>query len=136
MATSVFKLVRKFGIWSAKAFADSVSVEGAVRTVYLAGMGAEDAETGRIRHPGDIVAQSRYSYEKVKSALAAQGATMEHVVKITTYVTDASFLPAYSKCRIEAFGDAPLSPHTFVVVQRLAWPDMLVEVDVTAVVPA
>ena len=40
MATSVFKLVRKFGIWSAKAFADSVSVEGAVRTVYLAGMGA------------------------------------------------------------------------------------------------
>jgi len=135
MPKGTFQLRRRFGIWSAKAFADSVSVEGPARTIYLAGMGAEDTETGEIRHPGDLVAQARYSYEKIKAALAKEGATMENVVKITTYVTDGAFLKDYSRCRIEAFGDAPLSPHTFVVVQRLAWPDMLVEVDVTAVVP-
>jgi len=136
MTKGRFDLVRKFGVWSAKVFADSVSVEGQVRTIYLSGMGAEDVHTGQIRHPGDIVGQSRYAYEKVRNALAAQGATMEHVVKVTCYVTDASFLADYSACRIEAFGEFPLSPHTFVVVTRLAWPEMLVEVDVTAVVPA
>jgi enamine deaminase RidA (YjgF/YER057c/UK114 family) len=129
------QISRKFGVWSAKSFADSVSVSPPVRMIYMAGMGAEDADTGAIRHPGDIVGQARYSYEKLKNALAEQGATIADVVKITTYITDQSYRAVYGEVRREAFGEHPLSAHTFVVVPKLAWPDMLVEVDATAAVP-
>lgn len=134
VGTQGFEIERTYGGWSAKVFADSVATSGHLRMIYLSGMGAEDVTDGHIRHVGDIVGQTRYSYEKVKDVLARHGATMANVVKITAYLTDASYREAYSKCRLEAFGDEPLSAHTFVVVNRLAWPDMLVEVDATAAV--
>jgi enamine deaminase RidA (YjgF/YER057c/UK114 family) len=129
------EIQRTYGHWSAKIFADSVAPHGPSRTLYLSGMGAEDAEDGHIRHAGDIEGQTRYSYQKLKDVLAANGATMANVVKITAYLTQASHRDAYTRCRLEAFGDAPLSTHTFVVVESLAWADMLVEVDATAVLP-
>jgi 2-iminobutanoate/2-iminopropanoate deaminase len=127
---------RTVGPWSAKIFADSVVPTGPVRTLYLSGMGAEDVDDGHIRHVGDIEGQARYSFEKLKNVLAKHDATMANVVKLTAYLTDARNRDAYSKCRLEAFGDTPLSTHTFVVVQALAWPNMLVEIDATAVLPA
>lgn len=127
---------RSYRGWSAGIFASSVIAEGPRKTVYLAGLAANDPDDGSVRHVGDVAAQTRYTYDKVKEILASHGATLSDIVKITAYVTDPAFLPEYSKCRLEAFGEAPISPHTFVVVSRLAWPDMLVEVDVTAVVPA
>jgi hypothetical protein len=39
------------------------------------------------------------------------------------------------QCRKEAYGDAPLPVHTFLNVSQLAWPAMLVEFDVIAMVP-
>jgi 2-iminobutanoate/2-iminopropanoate deaminase len=130
------EIQRTFGHWSAKVFADSVTSHDPSRVLYLSGMGAEDVDDGHIRHAGDIEGQTRYSYEKLKNVLARHGATMENVVKITAYLTQASHRDAYTRSRLEAFGDAPLSAHTFVVVQSLAWPDMLVEVDATAILPA
>lgn len=132
---SAARIERRPGIWSASLFADSVSVTPGGRTIYLSGMGAEDAEDGHIRHPGDFTAQCRYAYEKIRAALAREGASMEHIVKITTYVLDAAYREESTVCRREAFGEIPLPTHTFIVVAGLAWPDMLVEVDVTAVVP-
>lgn len=134
--TEAARIERLPGVWSAEVFADSVSVTPGGRTIYLSGMGAEDVEDGHIRHPGDFTAQCRYAYEKIQAALAREGASLEHVVKITTYVLDAEYRQASTVCRREAFGDIPLPTHTFIVVAGLAWPDMLVEVDVTAVVPA
>lgn len=133
--THAGRIERRVGIWSAEVFADSVSVAPGGRTVYFSGMGAEDPEDGHIHHPGDFNAQCRYSYEKIRAALAREGASMEHIVKVTTYVLDASYRQASTVSRKEAFGITPLPTHTFIVVAGLAWPDMLVEVDVTAVVP-
>lgn len=127
-------ITRHFGGWSAKLFADSAVVPPGRRLLYLAGMGAEDVDDGHIHFPGDIVGQARYSFQKIKRILSMHGGTMADIVKITTYVTDVQLRDDYTKCRLEAFGDEPLSPHTFVVVAGLAWPDMLVEVDVTAVI--
>lgn len=134
--TQAARIERLPGVWSAEVFADSVSVTPGGRTIYFSGMGAEDAVDGHIRHSGDFTAQCRYAYEKIRAALAREGASFEHVVKITTYVLDAGDRQASTACRREAFGDIPLPTHTFIVVAGLAWPDMLVEVDVTAVVPA
>ncbi len=131
-----FSKQSSFGQWSKSSFADAVTVAGPAKTIYLAGMGSEDEATGAILHQGDFLAQCRYAYGKIKKILAAQGATMADIVKITTYVTDMRNRPDYAKCRAEAMGDAPLPTHTFINISQLAWPGMMIEVDATAAVAA
>src|SRR5271165_2383968 len=65
-----------FGVWSKAVFADAVTVTGPAKTIYLAGMGAEDENTGTILYQGNFLEQCRYAYAKIKKILAAQGATM------------------------------------------------------------
>lgn len=127
---------RTYRGWSSKLFASAVVAEGPRKTVYLCGTGSNDLETGRVVHVGDFAAQVRFTYEQVKEVLALHGATLADVVKITAYVLDASVLPEYNKVRLEAFGDAPLSPHTFFAVKELPLPEMLIEIDVVASIPA
>ena len=76
--------------------------------------------------------QCRYAYMKIKKLLDLQGATMNDVVRIMTYTTDVRFFQDALKCRAEAFGTAPIPASTFLVVSQLAWPQMAIEVDVTA----
>jgi 2-iminobutanoate/2-iminopropanoate deaminase len=64
-----------------------------------------------------------------------EGAKMNDVVRITTYSTDIRFFQDALKCRREAFGDAPIPASTLLSVPQLAWPHMMVEIDVTAVLP-
>lgn len=59
---------------------------------------------------------------------------MDDIVKQVTYVTDARYLGNAVKCRLEAYGDAPLLAHTFLNISQLAWPYMLVEIEVIAMV--
>lgn len=132
--SGTFEKKNFFGVWSKNAFADAVTVTGPGKLIFLSGMGSEDEIDGKIRYQGDFLEQCRYAYAKIKKALAQQGAGMKDIVKITAYVTDARMRADYAKCRGEAVGDAPLSTHTFLNVTQLAWPGMLVEVDVTAVV--
>jgi len=126
---------RSYHGWSAELFASSVVTSGPHKTIHLAGIAANNPEDGSVRHPGDVAAQTRYTYEKVSELLAEHGATLADVVKITAYALDAASLGDYSAARLEAFGDTPLSPHTFLVVKALAFPEMLIEIDVVACIP-
>jgi enamine deaminase RidA (YjgF/YER057c/UK114 family) len=113
----------------------TVTLPGA-KMIFLAGVGSEDegATRGVIRHLGDFTGQCRYAYDKIKRALEKNGATLADTVKIVTYVTDIRFQMDAGKCRGEAFAGLPLPVHTFLNINQLAWPGMLVEVDVIAVV--
>ena len=51
-----------------------------------------------------------------------------------SYVTDMRFQADYSWCRSEIFGTTPPPAHTLLNIVQLAWPEMMVEVDVTAMV--
>ena len=123
--------------WTKGRFSEAVTVTGPGKWVFLAGVGAEDesGKGGDIRHKGDFVAQCHYAYDKIKRLLARHGATLGDVVKMVTYMTDVRFQPDYGKCRIEEFGSNALPAHTLLTISQLAWPGMLVEIDVTAVVP-
>src|SRR5215510_10233308 len=90
--------------------------------IFLAGIGSEHEQTGKIMHPGDFTAQCRYAYRKLKKVLARNGATMADVVKQVTYVIDARHQQLAGKCRLRAYGKAPLPAHTFVNVSQLARP--------------
>jgi 2-iminobutanoate/2-iminopropanoate deaminase len=124
--------------WTKGLFSEVVTVTHPGKMIFLAGVGAEDesAARGTIRHMGDFAGQCRYAYEKIKRLLAAHGATMNDVVKVVTYVTDVRNLPDTGKCRAEALGGAPQPVHTFLNINQLAWPGMLVEVDVIAITKA
>ena len=126
--------------WTKGRFSEVVTVTGASKTIYLAGVGAEDENapagaSAPIRHLGNPYEQCRYAYDKIKQLLEKHGAGFGDVVKIVSYVTDMRYQADYGKCRSEVFGATPPPAHTLLNIVQLAWPGMMVEVDVTAMVP-
>ncbi len=121
--------------WTKGRFSEAVTVTGPGKLIFLAGIGAEDEVTGETRYKDDIVAQTEYAYAKLKKVLAAHNADLSDVVKQVTYVTDIRYFPDVSKCRSQAYAGLTLPAHTFLNVTQLAFPGMLVEIDVTAVIP-
>jgi 2-iminobutanoate/2-iminopropanoate deaminase len=122
--------------WTKGRFSEVVTVTGPGKMIFLAGVGSEDEKgtTGAILHPSDFMAQCRYAYDKIKRLLAEHGATLADVVKQTTYVTDIRHQRDAGACRTEQYGDMPRPAHTFLNINQLAWPNMLVEIDVIAMV--
>ena len=136
-AQSFEKKNYNYSEWTKGRFSEAVTVTlPGAKMIFLAGVGAEDEgpTAGVIRHLGDFVGQCRYAYDKIKRILEKSGASLADTVKIVTYVTDIRFQADTGKCRVEAFAGVPLPVHTFLNINQLAWPGMLVEVDVTAVV--
>ncbi|MBN8966023.1 MAG: RidA family protein [Rhizobiales bacterium] len=123
--------------WTKGRFSEAVTVTGPGKMIFLAGVGAEDenGKGGDILHKGDFTAQCKYSFDKIKRALAKNGAELGDIVKMVTYMTDVRFQPDFGKCRQETFGATPMPAHTLLTISQLAWPGMLVEIDVTAMVP-
>ena len=121
--------------WAKGRFSEVVTIRNPGKIIYVAGVGAEDensAQGGVIRHLGDFGAQCRYAWDKIKRLLEKQGATFANVDKVVTYVTDIRYFFEAGKCRGEAYAGATPPAGTFLVVTALAWPGMLIEVDVTA----
>ena len=107
-----------------------VVVEGQ-RLIFVAGQLARDVH-GNVVGKGDMRAQLRQVGANITAALAAAGATVNDIVKTTTYVTDIDEFFRHVDVRMEYFGALPTS--TTVAVRRLAHPDCLVEIEVLAVV--
>ena len=126
-----------YGRWTHGRFSEAVTVTiaGPAKMIFLAGIGSEHEDSGEIMHVGDFSAQLRYAYSKLKAVLAKNDATMADVVKQVTYVTDIRHGQDSTAIRAEAYGDAPLPAHTMLNVTQLAWPGMLVEIDIIAMVP-
>jgi 2-iminobutanoate/2-iminopropanoate deaminase len=126
--------------WAKGRFSEAVTVtfSGPAKMIFLAGVGAEEenGKPGDIRAKDDFIAQCKYAYDKIKRALEKNGAGFGDIVKIVSYVTDMRFQADYGKCRSEVFGATPPPAHTLLNIVQLAWPGMMVEVDVTAMVPA
>ena len=101
------------------------------RMIFIAGQLARDRH-GNLVGKGDMRAQLRQVGENIKAALAAAGATLNDIVKTTTYVTDIDEFFKHVDVRMEYFGAMPTS--TTLEVRRLAHPDFLVEVEAMAVV--
>jgi enamine deaminase RidA (YjgF/YER057c/UK114 family) len=98
-------------------------------------VGAEDENgpRGKIRHAGDFAAQCVYAYDKIKRALAANGSGLKDAGKMTVYVTDMRNRLDWAKCSGEAFAGATVPAQTLLGISQLAFPEMMLEIDVTAV---
>jgi enamine deaminase RidA (YjgF/YER057c/UK114 family) len=118
------------------AFSQVAVVSGSVRTIYVGGQDAVDAE-GNIVGVGDIAAQTEQVLRNLRTALAAAGAGPEHVVRWNVFIVEGQdFATGYAAFQ-RVWGDQPDPPViTAAVVKGLARPDILVEMDAIAVVPA
>ncbi|HTO68981.1 MAG TPA: RidA family protein [Myxococcota bacterium] len=101
------------------------------RTVYVSGQVSLDA-AGKLVGAGDFEAQARRVFENLKAALAAAGASLAHVVKITVFVTDLSGLASFRKLRNEYFPTNPPAS-SLVQVAGLVLPELLIEIEAVAV---
>lgn len=83
---------------------------------------------------GDAAAQADQAMRNVKTLLEEAGAGMEHICKVTTYITDRAWRePVHAVIARHLGRAAPAG--TGLIVSGLAAPEMLVEIDIDAVVP-
>ncbi|MGH7396376.1 MAG: RidA family protein [Candidatus Rokuibacteriota bacterium] len=101
--------------------------------LFISGMTAGD-ETGKLVGAGDIVAQTRYIFEKLGRLLAAAGGGFEHIVQTTEYVTTTENYGKTAEVRREFFkGRFPTA--TGVIVAGLLREGALIEISAIAVLP-
>jgi enamine deaminase RidA (YjgF/YER057c/UK114 family) len=105
------------------------------RTVWISGQIAVHPD-GTPAPAGDWEAQTRLVFENLSQALAAAGATFADVVKLTYYLVDLAGLPVVRAVRDEHLDPERRPASTLVQVVALALPDLLLEVEAMAAVPA
>ena len=92
-------------------------------TIYVAGQAALDAT---------MKVQARQTFANVAAVLREAGATLDDVVKITTYITDMSRYADYSAVRKETFTNH-LPASATVGSSALVFPELLIEIEAVAV---
>jgi 2-iminobutanoate/2-iminopropanoate deaminase len=97
-------------------------------TIYLSGQVSHD-DRGNIVGLRDMEVQMRQAYTNIQKVLAQYGATMDNVVDEVLFVTDMdTAFAAAVKCRREVFSGTPVVASTIVQIQRLAFPELLIEI--------
>jgi 2-iminobutanoate/2-iminopropanoate deaminase len=108
--------------------------------VFLSGAGGRTMETGEV-NSADLVDQMKVALDKIRASLTEAGTSMDHIVKTTILLkriedydlmrkTEREYWQKYAPRLIE---EPPAS--TFFQPISLSKPDMLVEIEVIAIVP-
>jgi len=109
-----------------------VAVAQPGRMVFIAGQTASDPQ-GNVVGIADVRAQTRYIIEKIQRAVEAAGGTINDVVAMSVFTTDVRYHRDINEVRREVLGsNFPTS--TMVQVVGLARPELLLEINATAVV--
>ena len=100
--------------------------------VFIAGQVSRGLD-GNTIHVGDAKAQAQQVYKNIATAMASVGGSIRDVVKSTTYVVGRENLTPVREARLEALPEEGRCTSTTVLVAGLAAPDLLVEVEVMAI---
>ena len=100
--------------------------------VEVSGTSATRAD-GTVHAPGDPYEQTRYVLGEILAAMAQLGAGAGDVVRTRVYLTDITHWPEVGKAHGEVFGGV-LPASSFVEINKLMLPELVVEVEVTAIV--
>ena len=101
-------------------------------SIYVSGTTETDT-TGQVHHPNDAYRQAVYIFKKIEVALQEANASLNDVVRTRVYVTNMDDIQQVTKAHHEFFENIRPA-NTLVEVSRLAAPEMLVEIEVDAVV--
>ena len=120
--------------WSvAMGFNQGELVSGHTRTLYCSGQTAMSGD-GRPRHDGDMAAQLALSLDNLEAVLGEAGMSVANLVRLNVYSTDVDLLLQHYGVLASRLGTARVAPTTTLLgVARLAIPDLMVELEGTAV---
>lgn len=120
--------------WSVElGFNQAELVEGGTDVLYLSGQSAMAAD-GTPQHAGDMAAQVALSLDNLEAVLGDAGMDLSNVVRLNIYTTDIDTMFENYGLVAERFGAAGVQPPgSLLGVSRLAFPELMVELEATAV---
>ncbi len=108
-------------------YSQAFRVEGAERLLFISGQVPESRD-GEV--PPDFAAQARLVWANVRAQLAADGMTVQNLVKVTTFLSSRSYAIENREARKEALGDH--SPALTVVITGIFDERWLLEIEAIA----
>jgi len=114
-------------------FSQAIEVKGGERVLYCAGQTSTNAD-GSVKHAGDMKGQINLALDNLEIVLKQAGMTLSNVVRLNYYTPSVDALFEHYGAlvgRLSAAGCQPAS--TLLGVTRLAFPELLIEIEATAV---
>jgi 2-iminobutanoate/2-iminopropanoate deaminase len=108
-------------------YVHAVEVRAPGRLLFVAGTMGLAADGAP---PKSLADQLELIWANLRTILAAAGMTVDNVVRVTSYLRDASFAEANGAARIAALGGRAI-PTTAIVAETIS-PDWLVEIELVA----
>jgi enamine deaminase RidA (YjgF/YER057c/UK114 family) len=106
-------------------------VEGQRRQLVCSGQTAVDAD-GNPQHPGDMAAQLKLALDNLEAVLDQAGMTFTNLIRLNVFTTDVDALLENFEIISGRLGGARFAS-TLLGVARLAVPELLIELEATAV---
>jgi enamine deaminase RidA (YjgF/YER057c/UK114 family) len=114
-------------------YEQAVEVTGGERTLFCAGQVSVDAE-GNPLHEGDLTAQALQAIDNLETVLREAGFELADVARLNYYVTDIDAFFEAGPALGKRLGEAGCrASGTLLGVARLGFPQLLIEVEATAV---
>jgi enamine deaminase RidA (YjgF/YER057c/UK114 family) len=129
-------MTKRQNISSGTKWEEIVGYSRAVRVgniIEVAGTTAVD-ENGTVIGINDPYEQARYIFSKIGKALAEAGGCFEDVVRTRMYVVDIGHWEEIGRAHGEFFREIKPAA-TLVEVKSLILPELLVEIEATAIIP-
>lgn len=115
-------------------FVQALDIRDGQRVVMCAGQTSNDGD-GNPVHAGDMTAQVNQSLDNLETVLGEAGLALSDVVRLNVYVTDVDAFMGAAQAYGERLAEAGCRPTaTLLGVSRLWHPDIMVELEATAVV--
>ena len=115
-------------------FVQANDIIGAKRFVFCAGQVSVDNEGNPI-HAGDMAAQIHQVFDNLETVLHQAGVRLSDVVRLTYYTTDIEAFWKAGGVLGERLGKGGCKPaSTLLCVSSLFHPDIVIEIEATAVV--
>ena len=126
--------MKRINISSGAVWEDLVGYSRAVRIgnqIEISGTTSVDGET--VMGKGDLYFQTIFIFQKIEKTLTEAGASIKDVVRTRMYVTDISKWEEVGRAHSEFFKN--IKPATSMIeVSRLIKPELLIEIEVTAII--
>ena len=114
-------------------FSQAIEVSGAQRTIFCAGQTSTDHE-GKPVHLNDMRGQINQAMDNLEAVLRESDARLSDVVRLNYYTTDVDLLLEVYDAVVGRLAEADCQPtSTLLGVTSLAFPELLVEIEATAV---
>lgn len=91
--------------------------------------------SGALIGKNDLGKQTEQVFANIKNLLAANGGTMDHLVKTGIFMRDASQIQLFREIRNKFINSKNPPASTLVEVSRLFRDDILIEIEATAIIP-